>query len=88
MQPIDDDTGTRLFNKAPGGEKGQTLYIKLDERHRAMARRPLLLWLIKEAGKSRRSPSPATAGELYARVVSGCCRRDTKRRMDAEIPEL
>ena len=51
-----------------------------------MARIPLLLWLIKEAGPAGES-IPGNRGELYARFVSRMLRRDTRRRMDAEIPE-
>jgi len=51
-----------------------------------MARTPLILWLIKEAGAARESV-PGNRGELYARFVSRMLRRDTDRRIDAEIPE-
>jgi formylglycine-generating enzyme required for sulfatase activity len=51
-----------------------------------MARTPLILWLIKEAGEAEES-IPGNRGELYRRFVSRMLRRDTQRRMDAGIPE-
>jgi len=69
-----------------GQQRGGGLYERLDERLRAMARTPLVLWLIKEAGAAGEAV-PGNRGELYARFVSRMLRRDTDRRMDAGIPE-
>ena len=51
-----------------------------------MARTPLVLWLIKEAGAAGEAV-PGNRGELYTRFVSRVLRRDTDRRMDAGVPE-
>ncbi len=85
VQPIGDEQA-RAYLVAHLDERGDDLYGRLDERLRALARRPLILWLIKEAGAARESV-PGNRGELYARFVSRMLRRDTERRMDAEIPE-
>jgi serine/threonine-protein kinase len=73
-----------LATQLPG--QGARLYAQLDERLRELARTPLLLWLIKEAGAVEESV-PGNRGELYARFVSRMLRRDTDRRMDAALPE-
>ena len=85
VQPIDFQQA-RDYLIAHLEERGKTLYDQLDERLRAMARTPLILWLIKEAGGAGES-IPGNRGELYARFVSRMLRRDTDRRMDADIPE-
>ena len=85
VQPIADDDA-RAYLVAHLDERGDQLYRRLDDRLRAMARTPLILWLIKEAGAAGES-LPGNRGELYARFVSRMLRRDTDRRMDAGIPE-
>jgi formylglycine-generating enzyme required for sulfatase activity len=85
IQPITDEQA-RIYLVAQLPDRGETLYNRLDERLRALVRTPLLLWLIKEAGTAGES-LPGNRGELYARFVSRMLRRDTERRMDAEIPE-
>ena len=85
VQPIADEQA-RAYLVAHLDRRGTALYARLDERLRAMARLPLILWLIKEAGAAGESV-PGNRGELYARFVSRMLRRDTERRMDAEIPE-
>lgn len=85
VQPISHEQA-RAYLVAHLDERGDRLYGQLDERLREMARMPLVLWLIKEAGAAGES-IPGNRGELYARFVSRMLRRDTDRRMDAEIPE-
>jgi formylglycine-generating enzyme required for sulfatase activity len=85
VQPIADEQA-RDYLVAHLGQRGGELYGRLDERLRAMARTPLILWLTKEAGTAGES-IPGNRGKLYARFVSRMLRRDTDRRMDAEIPE-
>ena len=85
VQPIADDDA-RAYLVAHLGERGDQLYGRLDERLRAMARTPLILWLIKEAGAVGEAV-PGNRGELHARFVSRMLRRDTVRRMDADIHE-
>jgi formylglycine-generating enzyme required for sulfatase activity len=85
IQEIGDDQAWEYL-KAHLHERGTALYSRLDDRLRALARRPLLLWLIKEAGAAGEMV-PGNRGELYARFVSRMLRRDTDRRLDAEIPE-
>ena len=85
VQPIGDEQA-RAYLVAHLEERGDALYRQLDRRLQEMARIPLLLWLIKEAGAAGES-IPGNRGELYARFVSRMLRRDTDRRMDAEIPE-
>jgi formylglycine-generating enzyme required for sulfatase activity len=86
VQPIGDEQAREYLVDHLGARKGQAHYAQLDERLREMARTPLILWLIKEAGEAGES-IPGNRGELYARFVSRMLRRDTDRRMDAEIPE-
>jgi hypothetical protein len=85
VQPI-ADAEARAYLVKHLGEKGKSLYGRLDKRLRGMAQTPLVLWLIKEAGAAGESV-PGNRGELYARFVSRMLRRDTDRRMDAEISE-
>jgi hypothetical protein len=86
VQPISDEQA-RAYLVEHLNERGDDLYGRLDERLRALARTPLILWLIKKAVAAR-EPVPGNRGKLYARFVSRMLRRDTKdRRMDAEIPE-
>ncbi len=85
VQPI-ADAQAQSYLEAHLQEKGRDLYTRLDERLRVMARTPLILWLIKEAGQQGESV-PGNRGELYERFVSRMLRRDTERRMDATIPE-
>lgn len=85
VQPVEDEQARQyLINHLP--ETGADLYDKLDERLREMVRTPLILWLIKEAGAAEES-IPGNRGELYRRFVSRMLRRDTRRQMDAAIPE-
>ncbi len=86
VQPIDDRQAQDYLAAHLGARKGAALYARLDARLQAMARTPLLLWLIKEAGAAGES-IPGNRGELYIRFVSRLLRRDTERRMDAHIPE-
>lgn len=85
VQPI-ADAQAQNYLEAHLQEKGRALYARLDERLRVMARTPLILWLIKEAGQQGESV-PGNRGELYERFVSRMLRRDTERRMDAAISE-
>jgi formylglycine-generating enzyme required for sulfatase activity len=85
VQPISDGQA-QAYLIAGLGERGVTLYDSLGQRLQEMARTPLILWLIKEAGTSAESV-PGNRGELYARFVSRMLRRDTDRHVDAELPE-
>ncbi len=85
VQTIGDEQA-RAYLVEHLNERGDDLYVRLDERLRALARTPLILWLIKEAGAAGESV-PGNRGDLYARFVSRMLRRDTVRRMDADIPE-
>jgi formylglycine-generating enzyme required for sulfatase activity len=86
VQSIGDEQAQAYLVAHLGTEKGNDLYARLDERLRGMAQTPLVLWLIKEAGAAGESV-PGNRGELYARFVSRMLRRDTDRRIDAQIPE-
>ena len=85
VQPISDEQA-QAYLVAHLAEKGRDLYARLDERLRELACTPLILWLIKEAGIADEA-IPGNRGELYARFVSRMLRRDTRRKMDAQIPE-
>jgi formylglycine-generating enzyme required for sulfatase activity len=85
VRPVGDEQA-RAYLVQHLGERGDDLYGRLDQRLRATVRTPLVLWLIKEAGAAGEA-APGNRGELYARFVSRMLRRDTDRRMDAEIPE-
>ncbi|MCP4544664.1 MAG: SUMF1/EgtB/PvdO family nonheme iron enzyme [Chloroflexi bacterium] len=69
-----------------GDARGNALYGQLDDRLRKVVQTPLILWLVKEAGAAGESV-PGNRGELYERFVSRMLRRDTKRQMDANIPD-
>jgi len=86
VQPIGDAQARGYLVAHLGEQRGAGLYERLAERLRAMARTPLVLWLIKEAGTAGEAV-PGNRGELYTRFVSRMLRRDTDRRMDAEIRE-
>ncbi|MCP4539005.1 MAG: SUMF1/EgtB/PvdO family nonheme iron enzyme [Chloroflexi bacterium] len=85
VQPIGDEQA-RDYLLTHLSRYGTVLYKRLDDRLRTLARTPLILWLIKEAGAAGESV-PGNRGELYARFVSRMLRRDTDRRIDTEIPE-
>jgi len=85
VQPISDEQA-RAYLVAHLSDKGEALYRQLDRRLQELARMPLVLWLIKDAVAADESV-PGNRGELYARFVSRMLRRDTDRRMDAEIPD-
>ncbi len=84
LQPIADEQA-RAYLVAHLDERGDSLYARLDERLRAMARTPLLLWMIKEAGKEAGASLPGNRGQLYERFVSRMLQRDTDRGLDADI---
>jgi formylglycine-generating enzyme required for sulfatase activity len=84
VQPI-NDSQAQVYLVAYLGELGATLYGQLDQRLQQLARTPLILWLIKEAGAAEED-IPGNRGQLYARFVERMLRRDTTRRMDTEIP--
>ncbi len=83
VQPISDEQAQAYLVDHLGGQ-GADLYEQLDRRLRELARTPLLLWLIKEGGAAEEAV-PASRGELYARFVKRMLKRDTDRRLDAEI---
>jgi formylglycine-generating enzyme required for sulfatase activity len=83
VQPIDDEQA-RAYLVAHLDTRGEALYDRLDPRLRAMARTPLLLWLIKEAGAAGES-IPGNRGELYDRFVSRMLAGDTDRHLKAEV---
>ncbi len=85
VQPISDEQA-QAYLVAHLEDKGSDLYARLDERLRELSRTPLILWLIKEAGAADEA-LPGNRGELYARFVSRMLRRDTRRKMDAALPE-
>ena len=58
VQPIADEQA-RGYLVAHLEARGESLYARLDERLRAMAHTPLILWLIKEAGKAVSWPKNA-----------------------------
>ncbi len=86
IQPITTTQIVTYLQAQLGDGRGQALYDRLDERLRALAQRPLLLWMMKEAGAAGES-LPGNRGELYARFVSRLLRRDTERSLDRDIPE-
>jgi len=86
VQPVGDEQ-MEAYLVAHLDEQGRALYGRLDERLREMARTPLILWLVKEAGAAGES-LPGNRGELYERFVGRMLRRDTQQRqLDAEIPD-
>lgn len=68
-----------------GNQKGKELYGRLDERLRGLARTPLLLWLIKEAGLAGEE-LPGNRGELFDRFVDRILNRDKDKKLGASIP--
>jgi formylglycine-generating enzyme required for sulfatase activity len=87
VEPIGEKQARRYLVAHLGPVAGDALYAGMDPRLQEMARLPLMLWLIKEAGKAGES-LPGNRGEMYAHFVSRMLRRDTERRRDANIPEL
>jgi len=85
VQPISDEQA-QAYLTARLGQRGDDLYGRLGQQLRAIARTPLLLRLIEEAGAAGESV-PGNRAELYECFVSRMLRRDTDRRMDAEIRE-
>ncbi|MFB0546962.1 MAG: HEAT repeat domain-containing protein, partial [Anaerolineae bacterium] len=76
IQPI-EDAQIEDYLVAWLGRKGKRLYERLDEGLRGLARRPLLLWLIKEAGEAGRE-LPANRGELFRDFVDRMLVREGK----------
>jgi formylglycine-generating enzyme required for sulfatase activity len=85
IQPVRDEKA-KAYLVDHLGQKGAFLYEGLGERLQELARTPLLLRLILEAGAAGESV-PSNRGELYARFVSRMLQRDTERRMDSQISE-
>jgi formylglycine-generating enzyme required for sulfatase activity len=86
VQPVGDEQMLKYL-VAHLGEQGQALHGRLDERLREMARTPVILWLVKEAGAAGES-LPGNRGELYKHFVARMLRRDTQQRqLDVEIPD-
>jgi formylglycine-generating enzyme required for sulfatase activity len=86
IQPITDLQVVEYFKTGLGNERGQALFDNLDTRLRALAQRPLLLWLMKESAFAGES-LPGNRGELYRRFVSRMLKRDAEREMHAKIPD-
>jgi HEAT repeat protein len=61
-----------------GERRGQELYDRLNEALRGLARIPLFLWLIKEAGMAGEE-LPGNRGELFARFVKQVLKREQKQ---------
>ena len=85
IQPIRDEQA-RTYLAAHLPEHGAALYEGLDERLRALARTPFLLWLIKEAGQHG-PVTPGSRAELYSNFVNRMLERKdwyTGRAVNAE----
>jgi len=68
-----------------GEKKGKELYDRLNETLRGLARVPLLLWLIKEAGVAGEE-LPGNRGELFDRFVTQVLKREQKQPALTTIP--
>lgn len=68
-----------------GERGGQELYDRLNEALRGLARIPLLLWLIKEAGVAGEE-LPGNRGELFDRFVKQVLKREQKQPDIVTIP--
>ncbi len=79
IQPITEPQIAQYLQDQLGEERGRALFGRMDDRLRTLAQRPLLLWLMKEAGAASES-LPGNRGELYARFVSRLLSRDTQER--------
>jgi formylglycine-generating enzyme required for sulfatase activity len=84
IQPITQAQVQGYLVERLGQEKGQALYDRLDDRLLTLAERPLLLYLIKEAGAAGES-LPGNRGELYQHFVSRMLDRDDERLPDIGI---
>jgi HEAT repeat protein len=68
-----------------GEKRGKELYDRLNQALRGLARIPLLLWLIKEAGLAGKE-LPGNRGELFERFVKGVLEREQKQPDLVTIP--
>jgi HEAT repeat protein len=68
-----------------GKRRGQELYDRLNEALRGLARIPLLLWLIKEAGLAGEE-LPGNRGELFDRFVKRVLKREQKQPDIVTVP--
>jgi hypothetical protein len=86
VQPIHNEQARGYLTAHLGAARGDELYRRLDERLLALARTPLVLWLIKEAGAAGEA-LPGNRGELYQRFVGRMLQRDKDRQMNAQFSE-
>ncbi|MBK8903110.1 MAG: HEAT repeat domain-containing protein [Anaerolineaceae bacterium] len=68
-----------------GGKRGKELFDRLNKALKGLARIPLLLWLIKEAGLSGEE-LPGNRGELFDRFVRQVLIREQKQPFIASVP--
>jgi HEAT repeat protein len=68
-----------------GREKGRELHDRLNDALRGLARVPLFLWLIKEAGLAGEE-LPGNRGQLFDRFVRQALKREQKQPRIATIP--
>lgn len=87
VQSISEDQVLRYLQAHLGKKKGQTLYNRLDISLKSLARTPLLLKLIKEAGGGS-ARLPRNRGELFDKyVMNKLLEREQKLEL-MEKPEL
>lgn len=77
IQRITDEQARSYLMAHLGEQKGGALHDRLDDHLRVLSRIPLLLWLIKEAGKAGEA-LPGNRGELFDRFVNRMLERDEK----------
>jgi HEAT repeat protein len=77
IQSITDEQARDYLIAHLGDQDGGKLYNGLNERLRELARIPLLLWMIKEAGLANKK-SPGNRGELFELFVNQMLTRDEK----------
>jgi HEAT repeat protein len=77
VRRITDDQIAEYLAAHLGARKGRELYDRLNEALRGLARIPLLLWLIKEAGIAGEE-LPGNRGELFDRFVRQLLKREQK----------
>lgn len=86
IQNISDAQAQRYLEAHLGKKTGQVLYNNMDDSLKALARTPLLLWLIKEAGQGS-DQLPRNRGELFDKFVMNKLLEREKKLETIEKPE-
>lgn len=86
VQPIKEEQIKTYLRAHLGPRRWWQVWRKMDGRLKGLAKRPLMLWLVKEAAVSEVGTLPRNRGELFDSFVKRALRRE-KEKGEARIPD-